>query len=197
MQAPRGKHEISYTELRTGDIPGYVLDTGKVIVNSDIKKAVKITNENMLGHIKDIESSDGSGRKVKKFYIGKTHICESSRVDFDPCNSSTWALEGGINRRYLDHFNAGYGETGLLVLAVVTKESIPKKDAIDHQYIINQEEYAVILEKRLIQMYSFPEDDRDPRIANPSADAGHLDEKLSPGYVVYMAFKLRKCNLPH
>ena len=131
-----------------------------------------------------------SGREIADFYIGKSNIRKRKHHTFNPDNPRTWKI-GGIPGRFRDHVKKSYGKNGLIVVAVTTRDSIPK-DCVKKGYITHQEEYALKLEKRLIEKYK--EDNGTPRIANKGTDPGHTDEGSSVAYVVYMAFTLKgKC----
>ena len=172
---------------KPGAAPGYVLDTGITIRNISIADAIKKVVKNIKERMEKIEAL--SGREIGKFYIGKSHIHTRKRRTFNPDNPNTWAIGCGIPGRYRDHMKTSYGKNGLIVVAVTTKHSIPK-DCIDKGYITHQEEYALTLEKRLIQKYIKDDD----RLANTGTDPGHTDGGKSVAYVVYMAFTLEgKC----
>ena len=51
----------------------------------------------------------------------------------------------------------------------------------------NQERYVIALESALITHFAYEE--CDGRLANGSLQPGQLQNSLSAGYVVYMAFK--------
>ena len=173
---------------KPGAPPGYVLDTGITIRNISIADAIEDVVDNIEERMEKIEAL--SGRKIGKFYIGKSHIHKRKRRTFNPDNPNTWKIGCGIASRYSDHVKTSYGKNGLLVVAVTTKNSIPK-DCFDKGYITHQEEYALTLEKRLIQKYIKDDDDR---LANTGTDPGHTDGGSSVAYVVYMAFTLKgKC----
>ena len=174
---------------KPGAAPGYVLDTGITIQKCSIVDATKHVVDNIKEHMETIETL--SKRKIKEFYIGKSNIHKKKHHTFNPDNPCTWK-RGGIPGRYGDHVMESYGRNGLIVVAVTTKDSIPD-DCIEKGYITHQEEYALTLEKRLIQKYKKDNDDR-PRIANKGTDPGHTDGGSSVAYVVYMAFTLEgKC----
>lgn len=74
------------------------------------------------------------------------------------------------------------------MLAVVTEESIPESYNKSDQVITHQEEYALTLEKRLIQ--KFKRELHDIRLCNEGTDPGKTDNEASIAYVIYMAFEL-------
>lgn len=72
------------------------------------------------------------------------------------------------------------------MLTALTDESIPQCWKTE-KTIMNQEEYALTLEKRLIQEYK---DKDDKRLFNSTVEPGITDKGKSVAYVVYMAFTL-------
>lgn len=116
--------------------PGYALDHAIAIYNETIIEA----RGNVYCHIKQcIDKLTKESKRVVKpkggLYIGKSHICRRKGVDFDPNKCSTWILNDGINSRYGVHKKKDYGRSGLVVVAVVTRESIPddcQKKRIHH-----------------------------------------------------------------
>lgn len=158
------------------------MDTGVNIRNETITEATERVSDNIDERIKDIS-------KVTEFYIGKSHIRCKKRVSFDAEKSSTWKLDDGINGRYREHKEKSYGQDGLFVAAVITKESIPRSCREDG-YIIHQEEYALVLEKRLIKKYH-ENGDTKSKLANRTLSPGNTDRAPSIGYVIYIAFSTK------
>ena len=102
---------------------GYVLDTAISIKDSDIKDAIKLTSDKIDQYLLRMEEL--SGRRIEKFYIGKSNVRTKSGTEFDADNPNTWKQDA-IVARYKDHSQKHYGRSGLLVVAVVTKDSIPQ-----------------------------------------------------------------------
>ena len=123
---------------------------------------------------------------MKSFYIGKSHIRKGVLRKFNPEHPSTWRLADGIDSRYKEHVKESYGRSGLIVVAVITRDSIPE-DCIASGHITHQEGYALTLETRLIEKF---QEDEDERLANKSIDFGHTDGAKSIAYVVYVAYTL-------
>lgn len=123
-------------------IPGYALDSGVVVTQPFAIRAVEEIIQNIYLRLIKIEIM--SGRKVTGMYIGKTYIRPRMGIDFDPEMSATWRLSGGINGRYRHHVKQGYGQSGLIVVGVVTRASVPCG------YIGTHEDYCLLLEKQLI-----------------------------------------------
>ncbi len=145
-------------------------------------EAAKIMSQKIEDCMEKI--TEGWERPIKKFYIGKSHFHSRRNCSFSPENPATWRLENGINQRYRDHLSMDHGRNGLIVLAVVTKESIPLS-CLRSSYILHQEEYSLILEKRLIQHFR-----NDSRLANRTQEPGKTDNENSIAYAVYMTFTI-------
>ena len=134
--------------------------------------------------ITDIEIQ--SGKKVVKFYIGKTFVRQHGNRKFDSMNPNTWRVSG-ISSRWRHHKQEDYGRNGMVVLTVVTKDDVPPQSipAFKHQ-----EMYALALEQQLIIHYAFIKGDE--RLANKSTHPGmqQKGESTAIGYPIYMAFAL-------
>ena len=156
---------------------------GVVVKRKTVTDAVGLVDKNIEERLFSIQ--DKSGCIVKHIYIGKSFI-EKGTLDFDPEQHSTWKL-GGIHRRYKKHKENDYGKNGLMVVAVVTKDSILDDRVAADGYITNHEEYALMLEKRLIEKYR---EIYRPELWNKTTAPGKTDQKGSIGYVVYVAFAL-------
>lgn len=166
--------------------PGYVLDCYVSLQNRSIASAVnQVYNHITTCMARICQGWDGN---LKKFYIGKTHIKRHDKRKFDIENPTTWRLGNGINARYCGHIKEDHGRNGLIVVAVLTKESIPQS-CLSDSTITHQEEYALLLEKRLIQEFK-----KDPilhaKLANMTTDPGKTDKESSIAYAVYMAFTM-------
>lgn len=118
---------------------------------------------------------------IKQFYIGKTAITKKKDSVFSINDSSTWTSDG-VRSRYNDHKVVGHGSDGLIVLAVLTEKSIPEHWKAE-KFITDHEEYALILEKRLIEEWM-----EDSRLANATKNPGKTSDKTHEAYAVYMAF---------
>ena len=134
--------------------------------------------------ITDIEIQ--SGKKVVKFYIGKTYVRQIKNRKFDAMNPNTWR-KSGISSRWRHHRHEDYGENGMVVLTVVTKDDVPQQSI---QAFKHQEMYALALEQQLIIHYAFIRGDE--RLANTSTHPGmqQQEESRAIGYPIYMAFTL-------
>lgn len=178
-------YRTTFEELcRPGAKSGYALEKGVVIKREDIANAIILTANNIDELMTKVEVS--SGRHIKSFYIGKSHVRERKIHRFNPESPCTWRLDSGVNARYKCHVNEGYGRDGLIVVAVVTEESIPD-DCMISKSITHHEEYALTLEKRLIQKYM----KRDNRLCNKSTEPGKTDKKESKGYTIYVCYVLQ------
>jgi len=135
--------------------------------------------------ITDIEIQ--SGKKVVKFYIGKTYVRQYAKRKFDSMNPNTWKLSG-ISSRWHHHRQEDYGRNGMVVLTVVTRDDVPQQSIPAFK---NQEMYALALEQQLIIHYAFVRGDE--RLANTSTHPGLQQKGESTraiGYPIYMAFAL-------
>ena len=179
----------SFEQLCNGSTQYYACDNLIDIVrNRDghvptIEEAVQMISEHLDGCVQSIETQRGC--RLEYFYIGKTHVKQRKGATFNHMKRSTWRLANGINQRFADHRDAGYGQDGLVVLTVVTREAIDP-DIRRNKPDLHQEDYALGLENRLIQEYMR----RDPRLANDTLATGRRDTTPSIGYPLYMAFKL-------
>ena len=178
-------HEKTFSELCRPGSPGYALNNSLWIKSMKMDSAIEVVSKHIDVCIQTI--SKGWGRQVKKFYIGKSHFNSIRKHRrFSPTNPVTWKLGNGINKRYHDHITHNHGKNGLIVVAVVTKESIHPSHLRDRT-IVHQEEYALTLEKRLIQDFK----KRDPsRLANRTQESGRTDREASIAYAVYITFTM-------
>ena len=127
-----------------------------------------------------------SGKKVVKFYIGKTYVRQIKNKKFDAMKPNTWR-KSGISSRWRHHRQEDYGKNGMVVLTVVTKDDVPQQSI---QAFKHQEMYALALEQQLIIHYTFIRGDE--RLANTSTHPGmqQQEESRAIGYAIYMAFAL-------
>ena len=166
--------------------PGYVLDHYKSFHNRSITSAVDEVYNHITTSMEEIRK--GWDVELKKFYIGKSHIKKHDKRRFDVSNSATWRLGNGINGRYSSHIKEDHGRNGLIVVAVVTRDSIPQS-CLDDGTIKHQEEYALLLEKRLIQKFR-SNHTHCSILANTTTEPGKTDGESSIAYAVYMTFTM-------
>jgi hypothetical protein len=177
---------LTFEQLcKPGTGSGYVLETGRVIKSKNITDAVQMTSENIDELLGEIVRS--FGRDIDNFYIGKSHVREQFHAKFNPEEPRTWRLDNGVNSRYRDHVKKNRCKEGLVVVAVVTKDSI-KNDCRRDGYYTHQEDYALRLEKMLIQKY---ERSGLWRLSNRGTDPGGTDKTESRGYLIYICFVLK------
>lgn len=126
------------------------------------------------------------GKTVQKFYIGKTFAPTSKRdgVAYNNMDPSTFTKKG-IRSRWLTTYK-GMGYDGLIVLTVVTKNLLLPKER--RQKYKDQQDYALMLERRLIEYYRY---NNDPRIENPTLKEGGKSSVVHAGYPVYVAVKFK------
>ena len=179
------RSQVFYRDLVRGPPtgPGFAVDNCIILRDENMRNAVDRTHQRATTCLADIKKD--RNRLVQHFYIGKTHIRARQDREFDPTDTTSWDMTG-IRGRFQAHRQTHYGRDGLIVLAVVTRETIPA-DCMDMQYIIHQEEYTLILERRLIERFTAA---GDQRLANRGTDPGNTDRGASSGYVVYMTFAL-------
>ena len=168
----------------------YVCDASCLVdlVGKDSKKAKEELKHKLDELFQDLELQ--TERRVKKYYIGKTFIKQRRRpnnrkrfVKFDPMDPYTWK-KNGISSRWGCHKKTEYGRDGLVVLAAVTKDSVPQQ--CPHK--VHQEQYALALEQMLLHHYKL--DIGDQRLDNDTFTAGGPDGGKSIAYAVYVAFTL-------
>lgn len=157
-----------------------------VINDETITNASAIVQKNIDVILTGWNNWNGALFPIRNFYIGKTFIRGRQNTVFSPYNPNTWKLDG-IRNRYRDHVKEYYGNGGLVVVAVVTRDSIPWQCYADG-YIKHQEEYALTLEKRQIQHYKVS----DARLWNKTEETGRTDQTKSIAYAIYVAFSIGK-----
>lgn len=180
------RNRISYADICKKDaIPGYVLDIAFPVIDMTIESATRKVQEKAMMCIEDLEEK--RKRKIHRFYIGKSSLLKRASCQFNPNNADSWKLDT-ISSRYTHHCKEG--RNCLIVLAVITKKSIPF-DCYMSWYIVQKEEYALTLEKRVIQYNR-----KDPRLSNPHTYyPGGKSKKKTAAYVIYMAFAMEgKCG---
>ena len=155
------------------------------ITNMTISDARTALLQHMEACIKKIEEKR-KPKKVLYIYIGMAQV--RRRGDFmyklfDKMRYSTWS-QGGINGQFTSHKNEYYCKDGLVVLTAITRDAIPQ-DCMESQYMIHQEEYALCLEKRLLQHLI---EARDERLSNDTVFTSDLEKTTSVAYAIYMTF---------
>ena len=157
---------------------------------------------------KTIEAFETSfkGLKVNQYYIGKSYVVLDEFPDGYRTSSSTWTIQlkectpkekqnekqsstpprpkykkdEGISSRKSTHMKKDYGKVGLVVLAIVTKEVLPKKIAPS----VKIEDYVLILEQRLQHKQLIEK--ADEQCVNESSAEGKR-AKNKNAYVIYVA----------
>lgn len=177
-------NEVTFAKIcRKNAKPGYAVDKARIIRRKTIAKAANMIFE----HIKYCQrkiSEGWGGKRIKSFYIGKSFIKLSSHPGKDLQTT-------GFSNRFSDHAKKDHGRNGLIVVAVVTDYSIPLKCKED-RYITHQEEYALTLERRLIERCQ-----DDPRLSSKLANTttqpgktGDQGNQTSRVYGVYFTYTL-------
>ena len=144
------------------------------------------TKKELINRVQEIMNSlqIEAGKGVEMFYIGKTFVRSSRRYGprkFDPMKQHTWR-KNGISSRWRSHRETPYGRDGLVVLGVVTRDSVPRGCTV------KQEDYALALEQQLLHYYKI--ETGDERMANETFATGRQEEESSVGHALYMAYKL-------
>ena len=167
----------------------YVCDASCLVnlVGKESNEAKDCLKNKVVDIFQDLELQ--TGRKVKKYYIGKTFIKRrrnpNSRtfVKFDPMDPYTWK-KNGISSRWGCHKKTEYGRDGLVVLAAVPKDAVPQQCRGE----VHQEQYALALEQMLLHHYKLYIGDQ--RLHNDTFTSGGPDGGKSIAYAVYVAFTL-------
>ena len=144
------------------------------------------TKKELINRVQEIMNSlqIEAGKDVETFYIGKTFVRSSKRYGprkFNPMKQHTWR-KNGISSRWRSHRETPYGRDGLVVLGVVTRDSVPRGCTA------KQEDYALALEQQLLHYYKI--ETGDERMANETFATGRQEEESSVGHALYMAYKL-------
>ena len=130
-----------------------------------------------------------SDRKIAKIYIGKTYISRKKRPGgghskFDPLDHHTWK-KNGVSNRWFVHKQEDYGRDGLVVLGVITRETMPERCRDK----VHQEDFALAMERELLHHYLLFHP--DPRVVNKSFSTGQKTYEKYYAYAVYMAFRYK------
>ena len=158
----------------------YICDASCLV---ELTKGEKVNDQvdKLIIKVKEIfDKIEGKEKEVEEFYIGKTYVPQIRNMGFVTTNPYTWRKKG-IKSRWGHHNNMGYN--GLIVLTVVTKEVLPHDDA-------HQEDYALMLEQRLLHYYKF--ENYDERIENETFGEGKTTNTTYRGYAVYIAVKFEE-----
>ena len=161
----------------------------RMIVNLQ-GQSTEVARDTLIAKVKqilDLIEREGLVRgkktaKVNRFYIGKSYIRERKNQDFVLGDYETWSV-AGIQKRWRQHQQEEYGESGMMVIAAIGQESIPRgvQD-------VTKEQYALALEQMLIHHYKLFK--KDDRIANDTFTSGRTDGNSSTAYALYMAYSI-------
>lgn len=188
-EAPRAENitEKTLDQLCNGE-KGYVCDQVAELVEGPVNNQVDWLKER-VGFI--FQSIEMRGKQIEEFYIGKTYAKEKKSRIFDAMDRDTWKMKG-IQDRCGSH-NREKHYNGLIILTVVTKEMLPRnpenENEDDNQSHTNQQDYAIMLEQRLLHYYKI--ESYDKRIKNETFGEGRK-AKMRPGFIVYVAVKLKE-----
>ena len=151
-----------------------VIEKGTTIIGARV-----IALQQIWKNIEMLNKESKAG-EVNAIYIGKSYINHKIKRAFDPCEPSTWEKTGFNNRR---------GRSQLCrVIAVITEDSIPDIHRQEGCFL-DAEEYALILEKRLISHFMT---NQRPRVINDTEKEGKKcdNPKEKAGFIVYMSYKI-------
>ena len=126
-----------------------------------------------------------SDRRIKYYCIGKSYVQARANKKFHPMKTDTWRFRGISSRWSATYKPMSYN--GLVVLGAVTGKMLNSKIK---NPVWNKQTYALALESQLISRLAFEK--CDPRLVNKSLEPGNLQNNLSAGYVIYMAFKYQE-----
>ncbi|XP_052072321.1 uncharacterized protein LOC127710483 [Mytilus californianus] len=153
------------------------------------KEASKRLRKQMMESFEYIEIQ--TGRLVKEFNIGKTHVYSQYSIDFNPTQPSTWAPYGGLSVSWENYKKKGFD--GMIALGCVIKDIIPQVIRDTNKALeINHHSYAAGLAQSLVQYYLLQNPDdrlRSVTVEDLGNNTGK-DELGSPASVIYAAYKL-------
>ena len=144
-------------------------------------------------HIKTIIDSyeEKNKQSVTHFYIGKSSVPYSERLKFDIDNPhDTWEHKRIQSRWYGHKTNKFYRYTTMVVIAVVTDDTLPERI---HDMEDKAQKYCLSLESWLIDRFKF--EIMDNRIVNDTSNAGREAKESTIAYVLYVVMELE--HPPH
>ncbi|CAG2185099.1 unnamed protein product [Mytilus edulis] len=153
------------------------------------KEASKRLRKQMTESFEYIEIQ--TGRMVKEFNIGKTHVYSQYAVDFNPSQPTTWATYGGLPISWENYKKKGFD--GMIALGCVIKDIIPKVIRETNKALeMNSHSYAAGLAQSLVQYYLLqnPDDRLRSVTVEDLGNKSGKDELGSPASVIYVAYKL-------
>ena len=175
---------VDFDLLCRGDIQSYSFNPVDLTGERNVKQIKRKLIQQLGETVKALEFH--SDRKIANIYIGKTFVKQKRKhgrgfQTFRTSDHHTWK-KNGISSRWRDHRKQDYGRDGLVVLGVLTRQSLPKECSRR----IHQEHLALAMEQKLLHHYLLSEP--DSRVVNETFTAGNLDHGKSFAYAVYMAF---------
>ena len=180
---------VKSTECKTKC--GMVVEADKIIKLTEakfIKDAATLVCDNIVNYwMKKVIETNGD--KLELFYIGKSFIDEKKGQPFSLANDSTWDLEDGVKSRYKAHKVKDHCKNSLIVVAVLQDGCIPDH-CISNQCFISHQEYALMLETRLIQRF-MKNDEYKGKLKNTGTDSGGESKKNHVASVIYMTFSVK------
>lgn len=182
---------ISYEQALRGK-KGYVCDRrclaepiNKEDSINEAKRKIKIKNDKTLDEIK---STCKDNERIE-FFIGKSYIEKNkNEVALDSQDPSTWDATNGVGSSWGNHKEYDDdAKDNLIVMQVIQEKQVPvgRYERITKDQS-PQEDYALALEKMLIEEYMDEYKDGPTVCTNKSTEPGKLSKKVYPGYVIYM-----------
>ncbi|XP_052072319.1 uncharacterized protein LOC127710482 [Mytilus californianus] len=164
-----------------------IMDTHRHTIG--FKEASRRLRKQMMESFEYIEIQ--TGRLVKEFNIGKTHVYSQYTIDFNPTQPSTWATYGGLPVSWENYKKKRFD--GMIALSCVIKDIIPQVIRDTNKALeMNHHSYAAGLAQSLVQYYLLQNPDDRLRSVTVE-DLGNKtgkDELGSPASVIYVAYKL-------
>ena len=180
---------ITFDQLCRGKQAYYVCDKECLVHDITHTDTLQQVEDKLVRKIEELftEIEIQRDAKIKKFYIGKTYVQKVKRSKtVDPVNPTSWR-KAGISSRWGDHRKEDYGKDGMIVIAILTKDEVPRQE---DGRVVGQELYTLALEQRLLHYYKITRN--DARFDNDTFTSGGADKKGSAGYALYVAFSLEE-----
>ncbi|XP_072016279.1 uncharacterized protein [Amphiura filiformis] len=190
---------VSYEDLCKGTFKSYSFNLVDLGDNPPLsfQTAVDTLVRQIDDTFKDITTQQWD-KEIESFTIGKSHARRRRKAGggfqhFDHTDQHTWKLSDGVNARWRNMYSPKPMEySGLVALTAVTTDMIPL-DVKRAYSFINVEQYSIALEQRLIQHYMLER--VDSRLENKSFNPGNLCESQPYAGIVYVAYKLKDCEV--
>ena len=168
--------------------PGFVLDSSIAIeiVENTVSAATKAIHKQTNRCIKRLKAY--RDQSMRRFYLGMTNIPEIDEMQYDLDHAEM----DGVVKAYMTHCKRDYGKSGMVLIAIITKQSIPE-ECRKNWYIREPQEYAQMVEKRLIQIFQgeFGVNFKDERMVNKIEDTLIISAEEDKTHGIYIAFNMQ------